>query len=125
MITTDTVVTIMDKDSSAPVLQFPAVVTWVLPDGVAFAKPGYLDPYGASSPQFLRIYGEVSGVGVKGVVAIVKNEDRTVYLWPRTELTERSVVQAFAWHEQELRDQGRDRQTEAKKLEKALADDLS
>ena len=125
MITTDTVVVIMSKDPSQPVLQFPAVVTWVLPDGVAFVKPGYLDPYGAPSPQFHRIRGEVSAVGVAGMVAVVKNEDFKAYLWPPSEYTEPSVIEAFRWYQTTLAEQGLDRQAEARELQKSLASSLT
>jgi len=124
MITTDTVIVIMDKDGGVP-REYPAVVTWVLPDGLAFVKPGYLDPYGATSPQFHRIRGKVSCVGVLGCVAVVENEALTAYSWPPTENTESSVYKAFASYEEMLAEQGRDRQTEARKLQEALAKDLA
>ena len=124
MITQDTVVVIIDRNPTVPVLQFPAVVTWVLPDGVAFVKPGYLDPYGASSPQFHRIRGDVSGVGRGGGVAVVKNDHMTAHLWPPTPNTDSSVIKAFAWYEETLAKEGRQRQAEAEELQEALAEQL-
>lgn len=44
MITTNTVVVIVFKEGDPLTLEYPAVVIWVLPDGVAWMQPGYMDP---------------------------------------------------------------------------------
>lgn len=124
MITTNTVVVIVFKEGDPLTLEYPAVVTWVLPDGVAWMQPGYMDPWGSPSPQFHRVEGTLSCVGQFGYVAVVENESLTLYLRPADELADPFVIKAFDWYETRLAEEGRERGAEALELQAMLAESL-
>lgn len=102
-------------------LEYPGIAAWVLPDGVAWMQPGYMDPYGAPSPQFHLVRGTLKHVGQHGYFAVVENDELKVTLRPEDDLVGRDVRRAFEWYEQQLAQKGLDRQAEALQLQEELA----
>lgn len=124
MIVGNTVVHLTFKERQPLHLKYPAVVVWVLRDGVAWLQPGYLDPWGATSPQFHRIRGDFQPIYGSDDVALVSNHTVTAYLAAPSRDTASDLIKAFAWYDEELARQGRTRKSEAKDFNKALASEL-
>lgn len=59
------------------------------------------------------------------MVAVVKDEDFKASLWPPSEYTEPSVIEAFRWYQTTLAEQGLDRHAEARELQKSLGSSLT
>lgn len=119
----NTVVRVTFKDEGDH-LDFPAVVAWVLRDGVAWVQPGYLDPWGVSRPQFHRVHGEHLKIIGADTLALVENDRHIVrFSLPKRD-TARDLLEAFARYDEELVRQGRNRKAEATKLVKETASDL-
>jgi hypothetical protein len=121
MIAENISVAVYFKDSPNSRLEYPGIAAWVLPDGVAWMQPGYMDPYGAPSPQFHRVRGTLNNVGQHGYFAVVENDELEVTLRPADDLVSRGVRQAFEWYEQQLAKKGLERQAEALQLQEELA----
>jgi hypothetical protein len=124
MIVGNTVVNLTFKEGRPLHLTYPAVVVWLLRDGVAWVQPGYLDPWGATSPQFHRIRGDFQPLYGANDVALIKNDTLTAYLAVPGRDTASDLIEAFAWYDEELARQGRTRGSEARMLNKASARDL-
>ena len=100
---------------------YPAVVVWELSDGMAWVQPGYLDPFGASSRQFHRLRGETRNW--LGSIAVSTPEFDALAVGAGD--PPEDVKQALAWYRQELERLGLDRQEEAERLSRELAEDLA
>jgi hypothetical protein len=124
MITQNISVALTFKNEPKKFYEYPAIVVWLLPNGVAWMQPGYMDPYGAPSPQFHILRGALSLVNEIGTVAVLENDDLTAWLRVADESSDRSVQQAFEWYEQKLAENGMDRQAEALRLSEELAETL-